>query len=388
MNQWTLTALNGLRGPNDPAKMTARRLAATLEAPGCARRTLLDAARVDVDQLARVLGAPPDRQSPFAITRGNRFERSLTDPTGMPDIVALTRRHLGLEIPEVRQKDLSHAAVAEEFSNVTNELRETLTRQYVAHMLAGHPGAYNLLRHPMTSLYIGGVPAWLEQDVLAFAVAGRLYVVEIKSYPCIDNRADQDKVSASARQSAVYVLSLMELAEQLGYDRSRVSTEVLLVMPENMGMTPVGHKIDVRLPVLRLRREIAAAPEVGDLLAGLPDGLTLPRLPGRKATQDELAAAATAATETISALPARFGDPCLQCPMFQICRNEAEAQGLTARLGNTTASACGDVRTVDRALALADGSASPASESEAALAAVLARGAAAAALLIPHAAGA
>lgn len=387
MNDWSMTVLDGLRGPNEPAKMTARRVAATLEAPGCARRAVLDAALVDIDQLARVLGAPPDRQSPFAIGRGNRFERDLTEPTGMPDIIALTRRHLGLDIPEVRQKDLSYAAVAEEFPGVTNELRETLTRQYIAHMLAGDPGAYNLLRHPMTSLYIGGVPAWLEQDVLAFAVAGRLYVVEIKSYPCIDGRADQDKVSASARQSAVYVLSLMNVAEQLGYDRSRVSTEVLLVMPENMSLTPVGHKINVQVPVKRLQREIASAPDIGHILAGLPSGLALPKLPGRKAPQDQVAAAATAAAETISALPARFGDPCLQCPMFRVCRDEAESQGLTARLGNTTASACGDVRTVDRALALAEGFALPANESEAALAAVLARGAAAAAL-IPHAAGA
>jgi hypothetical protein len=67
--------------------------------------------------------------------------------------------------------------------------------------------------------------------------------------------------------------------------------------------------------------------------------------------------------------------------MFRVCREEAQTHGLTAQLGNSTANACGAVATVDRALALADGRARPANDAEAALHAVLARGAAAAALI-------
>lgn len=376
----TRAALDALRGPNPAAPMTARRLAATLEAPGCARRALLDAAAVDVDRLAAALGAPDDRQSPFAITRGNRFEHSLTTD-GMPDIVALTRQHLGLDIPEVRQVDLSLEAVRAAFPDADNTRRATLTRHEVRRMLAGDPAGHNLLRHPMTTLQVGGVTAWLEQDVLAFAHAGRLHVVEIKSYPCIDHKADADKVGASARQAAVYVLSLMELAEQLGYDRNAVSTRVLLIMPKNLGLVPVGTVVDVRLPVTRLRRRLAAAPDIASVLGGLPPGLALPALPGRRASQQDKDAARAAAAEVVGAVAPRFGDPCLQCPLFRSCRAEAEAQGLTSRLGNATSNACGSVTSVDRALALASGDARPADAAEAAVAAALSRGAAAAALI-------
>jgi hypothetical protein len=361
--------------------MTARRIAATMEAPGCARRAVVDAAALDVDRLAAVLGGDSDRQSPFAITRGNRFEKQVTD-NGMAEIIALAREHLSLDIPEVRQKDLSHEAVSAEFPDADPKaMRSLLTRQTIARMLAGDPDGHNLLRHPMTSLEVGGVPAWLEQDVLAFAVGGRIHVVEIKSFPCVDDRADGDKVSAAARQSAVYILSLMDLVEELGYPRPIVSTSVLLVMPQNLGLTPVGKKLDVRLFVSRLRRQLDAAPDVRAVLDGLPADLALPLLPGRRATEAQRAAAAGPAHEVLSAIPSRFGDSCLKCPLFRTCREEAQSHGLTSQLGNATANSCGAVSTVNRALALAEGRAAPSSDAEAALQTVLARGAAAAASL-------
>jgi hypothetical protein len=382
MDARTTARLAALRGDNPPATMTARRIAATMEAPGCARRAVVDAAALDADRLAAVLGGPSDRQSPFAITRGNRFEKQVTD-NGMADVIALAREHLGLDIPEVRQCDLSQVAVAAQFPAADNALRARLTRHALARMLSGDPDGHNLLRHPMTGLDVGGVVAWLEQDVLAFAVGGRVHVVEIKSFPCIDDRADGDKVSAAARQSAVYILSLMDLVEDLGQPRSAVSTAVLLVMPQNLGLAPVGKKVEVRWFVSRLRRQLDAAPDIRTVLDGLPAGLALPALPARRATDEEKAAAAGPVREVLSAIPSRFGDACLKCPLFRACREEAQSHGLTSQLGNATANACGAVATVDRALALADGRAAPATEAEAALQAVLARGAAAAALAAP-----
>lgn len=379
-----LTArLAQLRGPFPAAQLSARRVAAALETPGCARRLVLDATNADVDKLGVVLGGQVDRQSPFAITRGNRFEGRLTDGDGMPDIVALVRQHLGLDIVEVRQADLSREAVQLAHGDARNELRALLTRQHVARMLAGDSSGANLLRHPMTSLVIGGVTAWLEQDVLAFASAGRLHVVEIKSFPCIDDRPDPEKVSAAARQTAVYLLSLMELAETLGFDRSAVSTQVLLIMPKDLGFVPIGKVVDARLPLKRLRRQLRSVPDIAPMVEAMPAGLALPPHPGKDPLPEQADAARHSALEVVSAIPAKFGDSCLRCPLFRTCRGEAEAQGLTARLGNDVASACGDVATIDRALALAEGRCQPGSDNEAALAAMLSRGAATAALLSP-----
>jgi hypothetical protein len=152
----------------------------------------------------------------------------------MAEVIALAREHLGLDIPEVRQCDLSQAAVAAAFPDADNALRAVLTARPRADARR-RPAGPQPPAPPDDRLDVGGVVAWLEQDVLAFAVGGRIHVVEIKSFPCIDDRADGDKVSATARQSAVYILSLMNLVEELGHPRDTVSTDVLLVMPQNMG---------------------------------------------------------------------------------------------------------------------------------------------------------
>ena len=77
-----------------------------------------------------------------------------------------------------------------------NDLRARLTRPRAEEMVTDPTQAYNLIRHAMTRLDFGGEAVYLEQDVLAFAVDGRIHVVEIKSYPRIDGRADPTKASA------------------------------------------------------------------------------------------------------------------------------------------------------------------------------------------------
>ena len=132
---------------------------ATPQRPSCRRRargTGLPAAhrarrrgRQYQDKLGSLIsGAPRDRQSPFALTRGNQFEQQVV-ANGMAEIVSLARRHLGLEIPEVRQRDLSRLALKRPTPSVTgarmNELRATLTRQRVEEMLTDPSQAYNLI---------------------------------------------------------------------------------------------------------------------------------------------------------------------------------------------------------------------------------------------------
>nr|WP_246258942.1 hypothetical protein [Streptomyces typhae] len=67
----------------------------------------------------------------------------------------------------------------------------------------------------MLTLDVAGTPAYLEPDAVVVAPDGTWTVVEIKSFPMIDGSADAAKVGAAARQSAVYVLALEEVAARM-----------------------------------------------------------------------------------------------------------------------------------------------------------------------------
>ncbi len=380
----TSSLLESFRGEFPRQPLNARRVAGALEAPGCQRRTALDAAAVNLDKLGSLIsGVPRDRQSPFAISRGNQFEQQVM-ANGMAEIVSLARRHLDLEIPEVRQHDLSASALKEAYPGVTgtrmNELRARLTRQRAVEMLTDPTQAYNLIRHAMTRLDFGGEIVYLEQDVLAFAVDGRIHVVEIKSYPRIDGRADPTKASATVRQIAVYVLSLQHLMVEIAAPPDVVNTTTMIVLPENLSFRPTAVTIDIDMYVRRLRRQLASVPRAAEILDVIPVGTRLPAHPVDGAADDALAAAATAAREALAQLPPRFTDGCVSCPLFHHCRDEAELHCSTARLGLAVAGACGNVTDIAAALDLAEGRRVPADASEAAVAATLARGAAAARL--------
>jgi hypothetical protein len=355
-----------------------------LEAPGCQRRTTLDAAAVNLEKLASlVVGAPRDRQSPFAITRGNQFEKQVV-ANGMAEIVSLARRHLNLTIPEVRQRDLSAAVLKEEYPGINgvrmNELRALLTRRRIEEMLTDSTQAYNLIRHAMTRLDFGGETVYLEQDVLAFAIDGRIHVVEIKSYPRIDGRADPTKASATVRQTAVYVLSLQQLTAEIGAPPDVVNTTTMIVLPENLSFRPTAVTTDINMYVRRLRRQLASVPQAAEILDAIPAGTHLPAYPGDGASSGELVAAAAAAREALAPLAPRFTDGCVSCPLFRHCRDEAELHHSTARLGSAVAGACGNVTDIGAALDLAQGRRAPADASEQAVATILARGVAAARL--------
>lgn len=367
-----MTPLDRLRGPFPAKRFDARRIAATLEQPGCDRRLTLDAAHVHLNRLAEVLGAPPARQSPFALTRGNAFERQVMD-SGMAALLTVLRAELGMSINEVRQIDLSSDQVAATFGKATPSLRLSLTRQRLTEMLTGDPAAANLIRHPLLAVRVAGLIQYVEADVMALVHDGRLHIVEIKSYQAIDGRPDPAKVSETALQSAVYVMAIQDLVEDLGFPVTIVSTEVLLVVPANFSFTPVGYRMNVRSRVSRLRRQLASLPAASTIAQDLPSDLVLPAAPGRAASVPERDEARRQAAEVVSAIAPLFGDGCPTCPLFRFCRDEARSSGGVDALGSALAADIGEVGTVDAALALARGERTPASPAEAAVAETLGR---------------
>ncbi|MFJ7180178.1 hypothetical protein ACIQXA_28155 [Streptomyces massasporeus] len=333
-----------LRGPDVPAKaLDARALAALAANPGCARRAILDGAGVNKAALASALGAPSAfGQSQFALTRGNAFEAKVKADGGA-ELLRLVHDKLdrSAEPPaDARVPDLTAAGPRGRTARTELELREA----------AAHPGAWTLLDHPMLALDVAGSPAFLEPDAVVVHPDGGWTVVEIKSFPLLDGSADPAKVGAAARQAAVYVLALEEVAARLGAEGApapRVRHRVLLVCPRDFSNLPAASAVDIRKQRAVTARQLARLTRIEDIAAGLPEGTCFsPELPA-----EEL----TAAVESV---PAAYAPECLSaCELAFHCRARSRQEGAVTSLGRSVRAELGGLTTVEDVLAAARGEA-------------------------------
>ncbi|MEU2911347.1 hypothetical protein ACWCQ0_05760 [Streptomyces massasporeus] len=333
-----------LRGPDVPAKaLDARALAALAANPGCARRAILDGAGVNKAALASALGAPSAfGQSQFALTRGNAFEAKVKADGGA-ELLRLVHDKLdrSAEPPaDARVPDLTAAGPQGRTARTELELREA----------AAHPGAWTLLDHPMLALDVAGSPAFLEPDAVVVHPDGSWTVVEIKSFPLLDGSADPAKVGAAARQAAVYVLALEEVAARLGAEGApapRVRHRVLLVCPRDFSNLPAASAVDIRKQRAVTARQLARLTRIEDIAAGLPEGTCFsPELPA-----EEL----TAAVESV---PAAYAPECLSaCELAFHCRARSRQEGAVTSLGRSVRAELGGLTTVEDVLAAARGEA-------------------------------
>jgi hypothetical protein len=332
-----------LRGSLKAKRPNARSVAASLDSPGCSRRAILDAARVDKGALARLLGYPVrDEQSSFALRRGNLFEEIVTRD-GCAHLLAQLREKLGLQVPHARFKDLSVSAAATSGEKELR-LRAAETRAALRRLGDGDDSAYNVLRHAVTTLHIGDSTVFLEQDALAFLIGGQLHVVEIKGFPIVTGvPVDQAHLAQAARQTAVYVLSLVQTLEDIALPPSLVSTDVLLICAKNYGLTPTSAILDVRREIRSLARQLARRARLQRLLDDLDTRLTF----GDAATSE-------AAAETLEALPNDYLPSCLSgCELANYCRSRAVTAGCAGALGVTTRNALGGLDDIPAAAAAA-----------------------------------
>jgi hypothetical protein len=342
-----------IRGTAPVREHTARTIAALSSNPGCPRRAVTDAAGVDKQRLAEHIGfATPAGQSQFAITRGNVFEARVK-ADGCAELLRLLRERLDLPIPDVRYDDLAPAGGERDLA-----ARHARTRELLAGALAAGADGGTFLDHPLLRLEVGGRTAYLEPDLVAFQLRGRLHVVEIKSFPVIDGQADGRKVAAAVTQAAVYVLALRGLLAELGYGPQAVADDVVLVCPENFANRPTAVLVDVRKQLTVLSRQLSRLARVDDLVAGLPADLTFDLY------LDPAGRARRPAVEVVGALhevPARYAPECLDaCELAYLCRDEA--RGGTAALGRSVRDELGGVADVAGVLGLAEGTVEPADD--------------------------
>ncbi|MBF6496513.1 hypothetical protein [Nocardia cyriacigeorgica] len=339
----TLTAkLDQLRGTAPTTRHNARTIAALTANPGCARRALLDAAAVDKAAIAQALGHPPQfGQSQFAITRGNAFE-AMVKANGCAELLALLRDKLDLTLPEVAYHDLATVG-----DNAGNAVRYQRTRQLLADAIRSGTGT--LFDHPMLRLDIAGVPAYLEPDVVALQIEGQFHVVEIKSFPVVDGRADPVQVASAARQSAVYVLALRELMTAIGESPSLVADTAILVCTKDFSNRPTAEKVDLRKQLAVISRQLSRLTAITALTDTLPPDATFE--PGERLES------------TLSAIPARYAPECMStCDLAFACRAEARAGGSVDVLGRGVCDGVGGIDQMDTVLGLADGTLTPGPE--------------------------
>ncbi|MET9563229.1 hypothetical protein [Streptomyces tauricus] len=326
-----------LRGPAVPPQpLDARALAALAANPGCRRRAILDGAGVNKAVLASALGSPSAfGQSQFAFMRGNAFEARVKADGGA-ELLRLVHEKLdpGAEPPA--------GGAVPDLSAVGPEGRTARTALALREATAA--GGWTLLDHPLLALEVAGSPAFLEPDAVVVHPDGGWTVVEIKSFPMLDGSADPAKVGAAARQSAVYVLALEQVAARLD-PAPEVRPTVLLVCPKDFSNLPTASAVDVRKQYSVTRRQLDRLTRVEDIADALPEGTCFsPDLP---------AAELTAAVESV---PATYAPECLAaCELAFHCRARSRAEGAVTSLGRSLRAELGALTTVDDVLSAAHG---------------------------------
>ncbi|MER6402727.1 MULTISPECIES: hypothetical protein [Streptomyces] len=333
-----------LRGPEVQAKaLDARALAALAANPGCRRRAILDGAGVNKAALASALGSPSVfGQSQFAFVRGNAFEAKVKADGGT-ELLRLAHEKLdrSAEPPTAaRVPDLTAPGPAGRLERTRLALREA------AEAAAAAPGTWTLLDHPMLALDVAGSPAFLEPDAVVVHPDGSWTVVEIKSFPMLDGAADPSKVGAAARQAAVYVLALEEVAGRLD-PPPRVRHRILLVCPKDFSNLPTASAVDVRKQRAVTARQLARLTRIEEIADTLPEGTCFsPELPAEQLT---------AAVESV---PATYAPECLSaCELAFHCRDRSRAAGAVTSLGRPVRAELGGLTTVRDVLAAAHGQA-------------------------------
>ncbi|NUP23510.1 MAG: hypothetical protein HOZ81_47140 [Streptomyces sp.] len=335
-----------LRGPDVPAKaLDARALAALAANPGCERRAILDGAGVNKAVLASALGSPSAfGQSQFALTRGNAFEAKVKADGGA-ELLRLVHEKL-----DPTAEPPAHARVPE-LTATGPEGRTARTALALREATEAH-GEWTLLDHPMVALDVAGSPAFLEPDAVVVHPDGSWTVVEIKSFPMLDGSADPAKVGAAARQAAVYVLALEQVAARLpgppaqdGSPAPEVRHRVLLVCPKDFSNLPTASPVDVRKQRAVTARQLARLTRIEDIADALPDGTCFsPELP---------AADLTAAVESV---PATYAPECLSaCELAFHCRARSRASDAVTSLGRSVRAELGGLTTVEDVLSAARG---------------------------------
>lgn len=330
---------------------TRRRFEQWARNPTCQANTLSAVHDVPMAEVARRDGATPTMgQSPFAIARGQSFERSLYRNGGRAMFQALNEAgvlpeaasgladfRLRLNGGRLHRLDQALAATAALFRHVAQSTDRTTGPWLVAGATVRVPGGVML---PEAILVLDAlVIHWNEPPN-----PPKLVVGEIKTYPDRAGYTDQSELATTRAQAGIYVHGLQLVVEELGLGgQIRVAEKGFLVFTRpGFNRPSIRGDEDLQYQAERARRGFAL---LRDAAAGLPKG-------SGRAGVDEIRTAAI-----------HYSEVCVGfCDRASVCREQALAAGDGAVLGDDVERFLGDVR-LQRAIELMEGS-EPATEAE------------------------
>ncbi|MDT0570352.1 hypothetical protein RM704_23290 [Streptomyces sp. DSM 3412] len=356
--------LDALRGSAKRLDYNARSLAALENNPRCTLRALLDASGSDKAAIATHVGHPPSfGQSSFAITRGNAFEAMVKD-NGCAELLRVLRETLELTLPEVGYEDLNDVG-----GDGRSKQRHERTEEVLLRAARGE-GDATLFDHPMLRLLIGGHKVYLEPDLVALRIDGRFHVVEIKSFPIIDDQADSTQVRAATTQACAYIIALRDLLGRASIGEEAVSDTIVLVAPKDFTNRPTGAFVDARKQVAALTRQLSRIERIGDLVDLLPEDLTFDLDPTPDKNKQPRRPAEEL-TEALDQVLVTYRPDCLNhCEMAFYCRSRARAEASLDVLGPAVREQFGGIDTTTMVMGLARGELTP-SEDQVEIAAAL-----------------
>jgi hypothetical protein len=345
-------------------------LAAFTEVAGCPTARAAFTQGVDLDRL--LVGTGYDvafGQSEYAFARGTRFEAIVKGDRGngvcsYGPMLELLRDELGFDISQARTANLRALHPPPPPHLLATDKRHLAaraadTRRLVAEIARGAPGCVNFIDGAVLSATVGGQTAYYETDGLAFRFGGRLRIVEIKSFPKVDGQVDPVALASALDQGALYTLLVERLLIDLGLEPSLVSRRLVLICPRNVAMTPCLSERDVSARIRRIERLLDSVPELGD--QPMAPFANAGRVAGRT-----MAERVAALEDICTQVGTCYGDACQSCGLLRLCRERAHASGDVRSLGEQRARQLAGIPTLQRAVALADGSVPTAAEAGAA----------------------
>lgn len=321
--------------------------------PQCTANAISAVHNVRMSEVAKREGAPITfGQSPFALARGQTFERSLFREQGKTMLEAL---HKARVLPG-GSRGLCRLSPADERRQAAQSRRRTASDQATPQSAAkaSTPAALAALPAVLAGPVVripGGLmlpEAILVIDAMAVQIEGdrpRLVVGEVKTYPDRAVFTDAGELATARAQAGVYVHGLRPVLADLGLtDALPVSDEGFLVLTRpgfNRPSVRAGESLQYQAQ--RAERGFAKLRVVAAELGGSTDpDIVIPR---------------------IQAAPTSYCESCLSfCDRAPVCHKAALASGDPTVLGDEVAHFLG-ATTLHRALELMGGAA-PANEAE------------------------
>lgn len=345
VEQW----LENLAGTSKRVRLNARTASALVTSTRCNARRALDVARIDKSVVAAALGFDAQRgQSPFALGRGNQFERRVKKDEYLELIELLSPMGFDGAVSDIHdlRDDVPFAP-----NNADEVLanRAALTRKAIVEIAKGEAPPGRLIDGGALEWTIGDMPVRLEVDALAWWVGGKLRVIEVKSFPVEWGQIPKEKVVAASWQTAVYVAALQDLLQSEGLDPSLISTEIFLVCPHNTGMKPelVRHEISPQLRLLRqhANKQVPIA-EIADRAGDVTIDVSTVAPSERQQTL----------RNTIAKLGPAYQPSCLStCELAGHCRSVAQTNGDPSVMGGEVLQVSIGISSLHRAAGLLAG---------------------------------